>query len=120
MLAVRAVGGDELGAVLEPLRRGRCVLCLGGELAADGSLRRLIGKLMAATPEAGDARPLVENRPLMAADHARRRLGDRFVDELRRVSTSTEVSKPLERLGALPFGAVLTTSYDSAVERAFA
>jgi tetratricopeptide (TPR) repeat protein len=123
MLTVRAVGSDDLGAVLEPLRRGKCVLCLGGELAADGSLRRLIGRLgqlADASAESADARALLEKRPLMAADHVRRRLGDRFVDELRRITTSADPSAPLKQLGAMPFSAVLTTSYDSSIERAFA
>jgi len=101
------------------------VLCAGGELAADGSLRRLIGKIMKlvdaeAGADAGDAQRLLETRPLMAADHVRRRLGSRFVDELHRLTGSIEVPEPLRLLGALPFSAVLTTSYDPSVERAFA
>ena len=104
---------------MEAIGRGRCVLCLGGELTADGSLRRLIGKLLDTLPEADEARALVERRPLMAADYVRRRLGNRFADELRRVAVGPAVSEPLALLGALPFCAVLTTSFDSAVERAF-
>jgi tetratricopeptide (TPR) repeat protein len=56
----------------------------------------------------------------MAADYVRRKLGDRFVDELRRVTTGARVPETLARLGALPFAAVLTTAYDPAVEQAFA
>jgi tetratricopeptide (TPR) repeat protein len=119
---MRAVGADELSAVLEPLRRGRCVLCLGGELAADGSLRRLIGKLLQQLPDADGARALVENKPLMAADYVRRRLGAQFPEALKQVTQSATAAVPetLALLGTLPFSAVLTTSYDSAVERAFA
>lgn len=115
---MRALGGD-VGAIVEAIGRGRCVLVLGGELTADGSLRRLIGKLLDQLPDPDEARALLESRPLMAADSVRRRLGDRFAGELARITADKEVPAPLALLGALPFCAVLTTSFDSAVERAF-
>lgn len=116
---MRAIGQDQLAGVLAALRRGRLVLCIGGELASDGSLRRLIGKLLQPVAEAREIHALVEGRPLMAADYVRRRLGDRFGDELRRATDSTGVPEPLALFGALPFSSVLTTSYDAAVVRAF-
>jgi len=112
------LGGD-VGAIVEAIGRGRCVLCLGGELTADGSLRRLIGKLLDTLPDPDEARALLERRPLMAADYVRRRLGDRFAGELARITVGQAISEPLALLGALPFCAVLTTSFDAAVERAF-
>lgn len=115
---MRALGGD-VGAIVEAIGRGRCVLVLGGELTADGSLRRLIGKLLDGLPDADEARALVESRPLMAADYVRRRLGDGFAESLSRLTAGHAVSEPLALLGALPFSAVLTTSFDGAVERAF-
>ncbi len=108
-----------MDAIVEAIGRGRCVLCLGGELTADGSLRRLIGKLLDLLPDPGAARALLESRPLMAADYVRRRLGDSFADELAHLAAGQVVPEPLQLLGALPFCAVLTTSYDAAVERAF-
>ncbi|MGZ3438381.1 MAG: hypothetical protein ACXVDD_02650, partial [Polyangia bacterium] len=65
---MRALGGD-VGAIVDAIGRGRCVLCLGGELTADGSLRRLIGKLLDTLPDPDEARVLLESRPLMAADY---------------------------------------------------
>ncbi|HEX6838745.1 MAG TPA: SIR2 family protein, partial [Polyangia bacterium] len=115
---MRALGGD-VGAIVEAVGRGRCVLCLGGELTADGSLRRLIGNLLYTLPDSGEARALLENRPLMAADYVRRRLGDGFAAALARITAGKAIPEPLALLGALPFAAVVTTSYDAAVEQAF-
>jgi tetratricopeptide (TPR) repeat protein len=113
---------EQLRPVREALRRGRCVLCLGGELASDGSLRRLIGQLLSTLPDAPEvsgARDLLEARPLMTADVVRRRLGGAFPEALARATASSDVPELLRLLGNLPFSAVVTTSYDAAVERAF-
>jgi tetratricopeptide (TPR) repeat protein len=120
MRPMREIASDELEPIVAQLRRGRAVLCAGGELGADGSLRRLIGKLMDLLPDPSGARALLENRPLMAADHVRRRLGPQFSAALQQATASAQVGEVLRLLGGLPFTAVVTTSYDSAVERAFA
>jgi tetratricopeptide (TPR) repeat protein len=110
----------ELEALVVQLRRRACVLCLGGELTRDGSLRRLIGELLGPPSDDNqDARALLTDRPLVAADFTRRRLGAELAPRLRGLTESSEVVEPLRLLGGLPFSQVLTTALAPTVERAF-
>ncbi len=115
----------EIADLVERLRNGRCVLCAGARLtAADGerSFVALVEKLLAALPEADadGARKVLASRPLAAAGFVRRRLGDRFADELRKAAPpATELPETVRLLGELPFRAIVTTAYDDVFERAF-
>src|SRR5258706_4568987 len=74
----------ELGALVERLRRGRCVLGAGSRLLQASSYRGVVEKLLSGLPgvDASDARRVLAQRPLAAAGFVRRRLGDRFAGEL--------------------------------------
>src|SRR5690349_20125091 len=90
-LATMPASSTEIGYLVERLRNGRCVLCAGSRLSAvDGerSFRALVEKVLAALPEADadGARKVLETRPLAAAGYVRRRLGERFADELRKAA----------------------------------
>jgi tetratricopeptide (TPR) repeat protein len=114
-------GKGDLGALVERLRNGRCLLCAGGRLG-DGDLRglveRLSGKLT--DDERKEASSALDRRPLAAAGFVRRRLGDRFASELAAALPAKEPSEALRTLAALPFRAVITTGYDDLVEKTFA
>lgn len=124
-LATLPASSTEIGDLVERLRSGRCVLCAGSRLgAADGDrgFRGLVEKLLAALPEADadGVRQVLENRPLAAAGWIRRRLGDRFAEELKKAAPpAVELSEAHRLLGELPFRAIVTTSYDDSYERAF-
>ena len=124
-LASMPPSSTEISDLVERLRTGRCVLCAGSRLtAADGdrSFRTLVDKLLAALPEADadGARRVLDSRPLAAAGYVRRRLGDRFADELKKAAAPfAELPEAVRLLGELPFRAVVTTAYDDAFERAF-
>lgn len=124
-LASMPPSSTEISDLVERLRTGRCVLCAGSRLtAADGdrSFRAIVDKLLAALPEADadGARRVLDSRPLAAAGYVRRRLGDRFADELRKAAAPfAELPEAVKLLGELPFRAVVTTTYDDAFERAF-
>jgi tetratricopeptide (TPR) repeat protein len=115
----------DVAALAERLRAGRCILCAGARLHDGGGerhFRALVDRLLTTLPDdrAAEARQVLETRPLAAAGFVRRRLGDRFGDELRRAAApATELPEPLLLLGELPFRAVVTTTYDDAFERAF-
>jgi hypothetical protein len=91
-LASMPPSSTEISDLVERLRTGRCVLCAGSRLtaAADGerSFRTLVDKLIAELPEADadGARRVLDSRPLAAAGYVRRRLGDRFADELKKAA----------------------------------
>lgn len=111
----------EIVDLAERLRNGRCVLCAGSRLH-DHSFRGLVDKLLEALPaeDADGARRVLETRPLAAAGFVRRRLGERFADELRKATAPpAELPEVVRLLGELPFRAVVTTTYDDAFERAF-
>ncbi|HEX6837876.1 MAG TPA: SIR2 family protein, partial [Polyangia bacterium] len=124
-LASMPPSSTEISDLVERLRTGRCVLCAGSRLtAADGerSFRTLVDKLIAELPEADadGARRVLDSRPLAAAGYVRRRLGDRFADELKKAAAPfAELPEAVRLLGELPFRAVVTTTYDDAFERAF-
>ncbi len=124
-LASMPPSSTEVADLVERLRTGRCVLCAGSRLtAADGerSFRTLVDKLLAALPEADadGARRVLDSRPLAAAGYVRRRLGDRFADELKKAAAPfAELPEAVRLLGELPFRAVVTTTWDDAFERAF-
>src|SRR5215475_7646397 len=124
-LATMPPASTEISDLVERLRTGRCVLCAGSRLtAADGerSFRTLVEKLLAALPEgdADGARKVLETRPLAAAGFVRRRLGERFADELKKAAAPfAELPETIRLLGELPFRAIVTTAYDDAFERAF-
>jgi tetratricopeptide (TPR) repeat protein len=125
-LATMPPSSTEISDLVERLRNGRCVLCAGARLtAADGerSFRTLVGKLLAELPAGDDAdgaRRVLESRPLAAAGFVRRRLGDRFAEELRKAAAPfAELPEAVRLLGELPFRAIVTTTYDDAFERAF-
>src|SRR5207247_2155043 len=86
------------------------------------SFRSLVAHPLTTLPaaDAADARRALGPRPLAAAGFVRRRLGDRFAEELRRAAASAdELPEPVRLLGQLPFRAVVTTAYDDVFERAF-
>src|SRR5438874_446462 len=91
-LATMPPAATEVSDLVERLRNGRCVLCAGSRLtAADGerSFRTLVEKLLAELPadaDADGARRVLDSRPLAAAGFVRRRLGDRFAEELRKAA----------------------------------
>ena len=125
-LATMPPSSTEIADLVERLRNGRCVLCAGSRLtAADGerSFRTLVGKLLAELPAGDDAdgaRRVLDSRPLAAAGFVRRRLGDRFAEELRKAAAPfAELPEAIRLLGELPFRAIVTTAYDDAFERAF-
>ncbi len=124
-LAAMPPASTEISDLVDRLRTGRCVLCAGSRLTtADGerTFRALVGKLLAALPDGdGDgAREVLESRPLAAAGFVRRRLGDRFADELKKAAAPfAELPEAIKLLGELPFRAIVTTAYDDAFERAF-
>ncbi|MDB4968542.1 MAG: Tetratricopeptide 2 repeat protein [Myxococcales bacterium] len=124
-LATLPATSTEIGALVERLRTGRCVLCAGSRLgSSDGarSFRGLVEKLLSSLPEADAeiARQVLESRPLAAAGYIRRRLGDRFAEELKKAAAPyAELSDAVRLLGELPFRAVVTTSYDDSYERTF-
>jgi tetratricopeptide (TPR) repeat protein len=124
-LAAIPPSSTEISDLVERLRTGRCVLCAGSRLTAadtDRSFRSLVEKLIAELPQADadGARSVLESRPLAAAGFVRRRLGDRFADELRKAAAPfAELPEAVRLLGELPFRAIVTTSYDDAFERAF-
>ncbi|HEY1585988.1 MAG TPA: SIR2 family protein, partial [Polyangia bacterium] len=125
-LATMPPSSTEISDLVERLRNGRCVLCAGSRLtAADGerSFRTLVGKLLAELPAGDDAdgaRRVLDSRPLAAAGFVRRRLGDRFAEELRKAAAPfAELPEAIRLLGELPFRAIVTTAYDDAFERAF-
>src|SRR6516165_953668 len=124
-LATMPPSSTEISDLVDRLRNGRCVLCAGSRLsAADGerSFRSLVGKLLAELPEgdADGARQVLETRPLAAAGFVRRRLGERFADELKKAAAPfEELPEAVKLLGELPFRAIVTTAYDDAFERAF-
>src|SRR5215471_9186284 len=100
-LATMPPSSTEITDLVERLRNGRCVLCAGSRLsAADGerSFRSLVDKVL-------------ETRPLAAAGFVRRRLGDRFADELKKAAAPfEELPEAVKLLGELPFRAVVTTA----------
>ena len=125
-LATMPHASTEIADLVERLRTGRCVLCAGiTPGAADGerSFRTLVDKLIAALPDgdADGAREVLESRPLAAAGFVRRRLGDRFADELKKAAAPFARAAPRRSrlLGELPFRAIVTTAYDDTFERAF-
>jgi tetratricopeptide (TPR) repeat protein len=124
-VATMPASSTEIGDLVERLRNGRCVLCAGSRLSAvDGerSFRALVEKVLAALPEADadGARKVLETRPLAAAGFVRRRLGERFAEELRKAAApAAELPEAVRLLGELPFRAIVTTAYDDAFERAF-
>jgi golgin subfamily B member 1 len=111
----------ELEPLVERLRGGRCVLCAGSRLGADGNFRVLVEKLLSQIPDGGDAQRLVETRPLAAAGWVRRRLGAEFVPQLQDAihKEAGELPEAVRILSELPFRAVVTTAYDDTFERAF-
>src|SRR5690242_5533385 len=109
---------SDVQAIVERLRRGRCVLCAGGRLTQRGerdvSFRGLVAKMLTNLPEAekSDAMTALDVRPLAAAGFIRRRLGDKFAPALKLATASTaELPEVVQLLGALPFRAVVTTAY---------
>jgi tetratricopeptide (TPR) repeat protein len=113
---------SEVSAIVERLRLGRCVLCAGSRLGGDGTYRGLVEKLLHALPDVdkSDAERVLAQRPLAAAGFVRRRLGDRFADELKQASAvAAELPEAVKLLGELPFRAIVTTTYTDAFERAF-
>jgi tetratricopeptide (TPR) repeat protein len=111
----------ELVPLVERLRGGRCVLCAGSRLGADGNFRTLVEKLVSQLPDGEDAKKVLDKRPLAAAGWVRRRLGDNFAASLQGaiVKDSGELPEAVRLLGELPFRAVVTTAYDDTFERAF-
>ena len=115
------VVSPELEPLVERLRGGRCVLCAGSRLGADGNFRTLVEKLLAQLPDGADAKRVLQTRPMAAAGWVRRRLGDQFVEQLQGAiqKESGELPEALKLLSELPFRAVVTTAYDDSFERAF-
>jgi tetratricopeptide (TPR) repeat protein len=113
----------EIEELLALLRSGRLLLCAGPRLVAGRpTCVELIGRLLSALPEdeTRDVWPVLERHPLAAAGFVRRRLGDSFQHALAEAVGGLELPLALRRLGALPFRAVVTTSYDDVLEQAFA
>src|SRR5439155_18633843 len=112
-LATLPTTSTEIADLVERLRTGRCVLCAGSRLGAaddDRSFRGLVGKLLLALPEADadGARQVLESRPLAAAGYVRRRLGDRFAEELKKAAAlGAELTDAVRLLGELPFRAIV-------------
>jgi len=116
-----SLGGEDLNAIVERLRHGRCVLCAGSRLF-ESTYKSLVAKLLAEVDQVDkdDAERALKNRPLAAAGFARRRLGDRFASVLKQAAGSVaELPEAVKLLGELPFRAVVTTAYGDAFERAF-
>src|SRR5689334_14165446 len=117
---------NEITAIVERLRAGRCVLCAGPRLAksgpADGgSFCATVTELLKTLPDAerADAEKALEYHPLAAAGFVRRRLGDRFAPALKRATDSDQLPEVAQILGSLPFRAIVTTAYNDTFERAF-
>jgi hypothetical protein len=118
---------NEVQAIVERLRTGRCVLCAGSRWQKNGasnagSYRGLIGELSKSLPAAdrSSVDEVLERRPLAAAGFIRRRLGAEFVSALKRVAQGgKELPEAVQIFGGLPFRAVVTTAYDDLFERAF-
>ena len=113
---------NELASLVAQLQKGRCVLCAGGRLAGDGSYRAVVEKMIKSVSDAEskDALSILDSRPLAAAGWVRRHLGDKFAGSLDKVVGKGTPSPAMSTLGALPFRAIVTTSYGHAFERAFA
>jgi tetratricopeptide (TPR) repeat protein len=110
----------DIAAIVERLRLGRCVLCAGSRLGSDGDYRSLVERLCKALPDVdqADVDRVLAKRPLAAAGYVRRRLGDKFTDELRKLTAQGgEVSEAVKIFASLPFRAVVTTTYDDTFER---
>ncbi len=115
---------DQLEQLIERLKHGRCVLCAGSRLTSgnEGAFRGLVEKLLKKVPgvDSKEAATVMANRPLAAAGFVRRRLGDSFVPELKKLAKSQkDLPEAVKLFGELPFRAIVTTSYDDTFERAF-
>jgi tetratricopeptide (TPR) repeat protein len=119
-----AAAGPSLDAteLVALLRAGRLILCAGPRLIEGRpTFVELIGKVMQSLPfeETGDVWPVLERNPLAAAGFVRRKLGAGFGAALARATDGLATPRTVERLGALPFRAVVTTAYDDVLEQAF-
>lgn len=116
-----SLGEQDINAIVERLRHGRCVLCAGSRLF-ESTYRTLVEKLLAEVDQVdkADAEKALKNRPLAAAGFVRRRLGDKFASTLKQFAGGQkELPEAVKLLGELPFRAVVTTAYGDAFERAF-
>lgn len=118
---------SDLAPVVERLKSGHCVLCVGsGFESAVGlpTFRQLLNQLLDSVgdgAEVAEARRVLEHRPFIAAGYVRRRLGERLPKLLRDAcQTPAELPSTVSVLGELPFRAIITTSYSDLFQRAFA
>jgi tetratricopeptide (TPR) repeat protein len=120
--AAAAAALAEIPALVELLRAGRCVLCVGPRLGAAALTIRDVVARLAATLSSADVHavwPLLQGRPLAAAGFVARRLGDRFPSLLAgALGHGTELPDVATRLGALPFRGVVTSRGDDWFDRA--
>lgn len=115
--------GDEGGTIVERLRAGRCVLCVGSRLGGATSYAEVVATLFTSLTEvdARAAQRLLSTRPLVAAGHVRRKMRSRFaVVVADAIRIQPEPPPVLARLAEFPWRAVLTTSYGPSVARVFA
>ncbi len=118
-------------SLIERVRAGRCVLCLGAGLRQvaglpswKGVLLSLVDRLEQAGEPAervAELRHLLEiGRPFVATGYIQRRLGDELMATEVRAQLATPVELPaaLRLLGELPFRIAVTAGGDDLVERA--
>lgn len=123
-----------ISAIVDSLKRGRCVLCVSSRLDTGKSVCALIETLLheleeldepeapeaSATPAMIDwqsARRVLKTQPLTAAAYVRRHLGDRFLPALARATRTANVPSSVHLLAELPFRSVITTSLGHGFER---
>ncbi|HEY1585265.1 MAG TPA: SIR2 family protein [Polyangia bacterium] len=112
----------EIAPLVELLRGGRCVLCVGPRLGdVTIAIRDVLARLVATLPseDVQAVWPLLQSRPLTAAGFVARRLGDRFALSLAAaMGPGSALPDIVTRLGAMPFRGVVTARCDDWFDRA--
>ena len=112
----------EIAPLVDLLRGGRCVLCVGPHLGdAALTIRDILARLVATLPseDVQAVWPLLQSRPLTAAGFVARRLGDRFALSLAAaMGPGSALPDAVTRLGAMPFRGVVTARCDDWFDRA--
>src|SRR5687768_13309718 len=120
-------------SLLRHMAAGRCVLFIGAGLSAWAQLpdwESLCSNMIEATKAEGDVHNEIAELEIMLrdgqlleiADHCKERLGQRLytevlVDALR--GDNVDIPEPHRLITSLPFSMVITTNYDTLLERAY-